>query len=47
VKVVGDNFNHRQKKTQRTPKKEIKMALKIKAEYESEIRSIYEFKSKE
>jgi hypothetical protein len=28
-------------------KKEIKMALKIKAEYESEIRSIYEFKSKE
>ncbi len=31
--VVANGF---QKKTQKTPKKDIKMALKIKAEYESE-----------
>ena len=31
--VIGNGF---QKKTQKTPKKEIEMALKIKAEYESE-----------
>jgi phage-related protein len=31
--VLANGF---QKKTQKTPKKEIEMALKIKAEYESE-----------
>ena len=31
-----ENTNGFQKKTQNTPKKEIEMALKIKAEYESE-----------
>lgn len=31
--VLGNGF---QKKTQKTPKKEIELALKIKAEYESE-----------
>ena len=32
--VLANGF---QKKTQKTPRKEIKMALKIKAEYESEV----------
>jgi phage-related protein len=41
--VLANGF---QKKTQKTPKKEIEMALKIKAEYESEIRSIHEYKNK-
>jgi len=41
--VLGNAF---QKKTQKTPEKEIEMALKIKAEYENEIRSIHEFKNK-
>ena len=41
--VLANGF---QKKTQNTPKKEIEMALKIKAEYESEMRSIHEFKIK-
>lgn len=35
-----------QKKTQKTPRKEIEEALKIKAEYENEMRSIHEFKNK-
>ena len=35
--VLANGF---QKKTQQTPKKEIEMALKIKAEYESEIARI-------
>jgi phage-related protein len=35
-----------QKKTQKTPKKEIELALKIKTEYENEMRSIHEFKTK-
>lgn len=37
VVVVANGF---QKKTQRTPKKEIEMALKIKIAYENEMRSI-------
>ena len=37
--VLANGF---QKKTQKTPKKEIEMALKIKAAYENEIRSIHE-----
>ena len=41
--VLANGF---QKKTQKTPEKEIEMALKIKAEYENEIRSIHEFKNK-
>jgi len=41
--VLANGF---QKKTQKIPKKEIKMALKIKAEYEIEMRSIHEFKIK-
>jgi phage-related protein len=41
--VLANGF---QKKTQKTPKKEIEMALKIKAEYESEMQSIHEFKIK-
>jgi phage-related protein len=41
--VLANGF---QKKTQKTPKKEIEMALKIKAEYESEMRSIHEFNNK-
>ena len=36
--VLANGF---QKKTQKTPKKEIEMALKIKAAYENEMRSIY------
>jgi phage-related protein len=40
--VLANGF---QKKTQKTPKKEIELALKIKAEYESEMRSIHEFKN--
>jgi len=39
--VLANGF---QKKTQKTPKKEIEIALKIKAEYESEMQSIHEFK---
>ena len=35
--VLSNGF---QKKTQKTPKKEIELALKIKAEYENEVRSI-------
>ena len=35
--VLSNGF---QKKTQKTPKKEIELALKIKAEYENEMRSI-------
>ena len=34
-------INAFQKKTQKTPKKEIEMALKIKAAYENKMRSIY------
>jgi phage-related protein len=41
--VLANGF---QKKAQKTPKKEIEMALKVKAEYESEMRSIHEFKIK-
>jgi len=37
--VLANGF---QKKTQKTPKKEIEMALKIKAAYENEMRSIKE-----
>jgi phage-related protein len=37
--VLANGF---QKKTQKTPKKEIELALKIKAEYEKEIRDILE-----
>jgi phage-related protein len=37
--VLANGF---QKKTQKTPKKEIEMALKIKAAYENEMRSIHE-----
>jgi phage-related protein len=40
--VLANGF---QKKTQKTPKKEIEMALKIKAEYENEIRNNHEFKN--
>ena len=36
--VLANGF---QKKTQKTPKKEIEMALKIKAAYENEMRSIH------
>jgi phage-related protein len=36
--VLANGF---QKKTQKTPKKEIEMALKIKVAYENEMRSIY------
>ncbi len=39
--VLANGF---QKKTQKTPKKEIEIAIKIKAEYESEMQSIHEFK---
>ena len=35
-------INGFQKKTQKTPKKEIEMALKIKTAYENEMRSIHE-----
>ncbi len=41
--VLANGF---QKKAHKTPKKEIEKALKIKAEYESEMRSIHEFKNK-
>ena len=41
--VLANGF---QKKTQKIPAKEIEMALKIKAEYESEMRSIHESKNK-
>ena len=41
--VLANGF---QKKTQKTPKKEIEMALKIKEEYESEMQSIHEYKNK-
>lgn len=37
--VLANGF---QKKTQKTPKKEIEMALKIKVAYENEMRSIHE-----
>jgi phage-related protein len=40
--VLANGF---QKKTQKTPKKEIEMALKIKAEYENEIRNNHEIKN--
>jgi phage-related protein len=40
--ILANGF---QKKTQKTPKKEIEMALKIKAEYESEMQSIHEFQN--
>ncbi len=43
IVVLANGF---QKKTQKTPKKEIEMALKIKAEYERELRNIHEFKNK-
>lgn len=39
--VIANGF---QKKTQKTPKKEIEKALKIKAEYEGEMRIIHESK---
>jgi len=41
--VLANGF---QKKTQKIPAKEIEMALKIKAEYESEMRNIHESKNK-
>ncbi|HRO86295.1 MAG TPA: type II toxin-antitoxin system RelE/ParE family toxin [Niabella sp.] len=41
--VLGNGF---QKKTQKTPKTEIEKALKIKAEYENELRSNHEYKNK-
>lgn len=41
--VLANGF---QKKTQKTPKKEIELAIKIKAEYESELRSNHEYKTK-
>ena len=41
--VLSNGF---QKKTQKTPKKEIELALKIKAEYENEMRSIHADKIK-
>ena len=41
--VLANGF---QKKTQKIPTKEIEMALKIKAEYESEMRSIHDSKNK-
>ncbi len=39
--VIANGF---QKKSQKTPKKEIEMALKIKAEYEREIHNLWETK---
>lgn len=39
--VIANGF---QKKTQKTPNKEIEKALKIKADYEAEMRSIHELK---
>lgn len=39
--VLANGF---QKKTQKTPKKEIELAIKIKAEYESELRNNHEYK---
>ena len=41
--VLGNGF---QKKSQKTPKTEIEKALKIKTEYENELRSNHEFRNK-
>ncbi len=41
--VLANGF---QKKSQKTPKSEIEKALKIKREYETELRSIHEYRNK-